>query len=91
VAAHSTTRALYGAYDGPLYQVRRASDNATQDIGVLSTGGNADAAAQDAFGADKQWGYGAGAGPWIMADLEWGLFSGVTTGPSAAPTPSRAA
>src|ERR1051326_5900386 len=29
VAAHSTTRALYGAYTGSLYQVRRSSDNAT--------------------------------------------------------------
>ncbi|MEU4114143.1 arabinofuranosidase catalytic domain-containing protein [Kitasatospora sp. NPDC028055] len=49
VAAHSTTRALYGGYAGPLYQVRRASDQALRDIGVLSTGGYADAAAQDAF------------------------------------------
>ncbi|MEV0753785.1 arabinofuranosidase catalytic domain-containing protein [Streptosporangium sp. NPDC050280] len=200
VAAHSTTRALYGEYNGPLYQVRRASDNATRDIGVLSAGGYANAAAQDSFcsgttclitiiydqsgrnnrltqappgfwpgpgpggwdnlanataapitingnkaygvrvepgtgyrnnntngvatgdqpegiyavvdgthynqwccfdygnaqtdgqadargimetvyfGANKQWGYGAGAGPWIMADMEWGLFSGVNAG-----------
>ncbi|MEU6721290.1 arabinofuranosidase catalytic domain-containing protein [Nonomuraea sp. NPDC046802] len=29
VAAHSTTRALYASYNGPLYRVRRASDNAT--------------------------------------------------------------
>ena len=49
VAAHSTTRALYGAYDGALYQVRRASDGTTKDIGVLSPGGYADANAQDAF------------------------------------------
>ncbi|WP_206793704.1 alpha-L-arabinofuranosidase B [Amycolatopsis sp. MtRt-6] len=49
VAAHSTTRALYGAYTGPLYQVRRASDNATRDIAPLAAGGVADAAAQDAF------------------------------------------
>ncbi|MFJ4503255.1 alpha-L-arabinofuranosidase B [Streptomyces sp. NPDC088864] len=49
VAAHSTTRALYGAYGGALYQVRRASDGATKDIGVLSAGGYANAAAQDAF------------------------------------------
>ncbi|ADJ45317.1 alpha-N-arabinofuranosidase [Amycolatopsis mediterranei S699] len=49
VAAHSTTRALYAAYNGPLYQVKRASDNATKDIGVLSAGGYADAAAQDSF------------------------------------------
>jgi hypothetical protein len=49
VAAHSTTRALYSAYNGPLYQVRRSSDNTTRDIGLLSAGGYADAAAQDSF------------------------------------------
>ncbi|HTI21841.1 MAG TPA: arabinofuranosidase catalytic domain-containing protein [Kutzneria sp.] len=49
VAAHSTTRALYGAYSGRLYQVRRASDNTTRDIGALGAGGYADAAAQDSF------------------------------------------
>ncbi|MFI0723565.1 arabinofuranosidase catalytic domain-containing protein [Streptomyces sp. NPDC021224] len=49
VAAHSTTRALYSAYNGPLYQVRRSSDSATKDIGLLSAGGYADAAAQDSF------------------------------------------
>jgi len=200
VAAHSTTRALYGAYNGSLYQVRRSSDNTTKDIGVLSAGGYANAATQDSFcantscvitviydqsgrnnrltqapagywpgpaaggadnladakaapitiggqkaygvyiapgtgyrnnntngiatgdqpegiyavvdgqhynqwccfdygnaqtdgqadspaimetvyfGADKQWGWGAGSGPWIMGDLEWGLFSGASAG-----------
>jgi hypothetical protein len=49
VAAHSTTRALYGAYDGPLYQVRRASDNTTTNISPLSAGGVANAAAQNSF------------------------------------------
>jgi len=49
VAAHSTTRALYAAYNGPLYQVKRASDNTTTDIGLLSAGGYANAAAQDSF------------------------------------------
>ncbi|MFB9235662.1 lectin [Plantactinospora siamensis] len=49
VAAHSTTRALFGAYNGPLYQVRRSSDNTTRDIGVLSAGGVANAATQDSF------------------------------------------
>lgn len=205
VAAHSTTRALYGNYNGPLYQVRR-SDNTTRDIGVLSAGGVADAAAQDSFcgtatclitviydqsgrgnhltqappgafpgpepggwdkladakaapvtvggqkaygvyispgtgyrnnktngiatgdqpegiyavvdgqhynagccfdygnaqtdnkaderaimetvyfGANKQWGYGDGPGPWIMGDLEWGLFSGVNPKHNSNPT-----
>ncbi|HJP79020.1 MAG TPA: arabinofuranosidase catalytic domain-containing protein [Pseudonocardiaceae bacterium] len=49
VAAHSTTRALYAAYSGNLYQVRRASDNTTKNIGVLSRGGYVNAAAQDTF------------------------------------------
>lgn len=48
-AAHALTRALFTAYDGPLYQVRRLSDNATLDIGPVSPGGVADAAAQNAF------------------------------------------
>ncbi|HYS34708.1 MAG TPA: arabinofuranosidase catalytic domain-containing protein, partial [Pseudonocardiaceae bacterium] len=49
VAAHSTTRALFGAYSGRLYQVKRASDGGTTDIGTLSAGGFANAAAQDSF------------------------------------------
>ncbi len=49
VAAHSTVRALYGSYNGSLYQVRRASDNTTRNVGLLTAGGVADAAAQDSF------------------------------------------
>ncbi len=50
VAAHSTTRALYASYNGPLYQVKRQSDGAVKDIGVVADPlGYADAAAQDAF------------------------------------------
>jgi hypothetical protein len=206
VAAHSTTRALYAAYNGSLYQVKRSSDSTTANIGVLDAGGYANAAAQDSFctgttclisiiydqsgrgnhltqappgtwagpapggwdnladakaapitiggqkaygvyiapgtgyrnnatngvatgdqpegiyavvdgvhynnwccfdygnaqtnnradapaimetvyfGADRQWGYGDGSGPWIMGDLEWGLFSGVNAGYNANPT-----
>jgi hypothetical protein len=57
VAAHSSTRALYAAYNGPLYQVMRQSDGKTLDIGVVKPsatdgGGYADAAAQDAFCAN---------------------------------------
>jgi len=49
VSAHSMVRALYGDYNGPLYQVRREPDNATHDISVLSAGGFANASAQDFF------------------------------------------
>ena len=46
VAAHSTVRALFAAFDGPLYQIKRSSDNTTLDINVVSKGGYADADAQ---------------------------------------------
>src|SRR5580704_7456962 len=49
VAAHSTVRALYASYNGPLYQVKRASDGTTTNIDTLSAGGYANAAAQDSF------------------------------------------
>ncbi|HYQ58837.1 MAG TPA: arabinofuranosidase catalytic domain-containing protein [Draconibacterium sp.] len=57
VAAHSSTRALYASYNGPLYQVTRISDGKTLDIGVVQPsegdpGGYADAAAQDEFCAN---------------------------------------
>ena len=57
VAAHSTTRALYNSYNGPLYQVMRQSDGKTLDIGVVQPsagdpGGYADATAQDRFCKD---------------------------------------
>jgi hypothetical protein len=49
VAAHSTVRALYAAYSGNLYQVKRASDGTTLNIGTLTAGGYANAAAQTSF------------------------------------------
>ena len=57
VAAHSTTRAMYASYNGPLYQVLRQSDGKTLDVGVVQPSGNdgggyADAAKQDAFCAN---------------------------------------
>jgi len=57
VAAHSTTRALYASYKGPLYQVLRQSDGKLLNIGVVAptasdAGGYANAAAQDAFCAN---------------------------------------
>jgi hypothetical protein len=49
VAAHSTTRALYDAFSGALYQVVRGSDNTTTNISPLTAGGVANAGAQDTF------------------------------------------
>jgi len=47
--AHSTTRALFASYNGPLYQVRRSSDNGNLTISVGAAGGVANAAPQASF------------------------------------------
>jgi len=49
VSAHSTVRALYGAFSGNLYQVRRASDKTTKDIPVSGPGGFINISVQDSF------------------------------------------
>lgn len=49
VAAHSTTRALFDGFSGPLYQVSRASDGTTMDIAPVSAGSFANSGAQDTF------------------------------------------
>ncbi len=48
VAAHSTVRALYATYAGPLYQVKKM-DGTTKDIMPLTAGGLANSADQDTF------------------------------------------
>jgi hypothetical protein len=42
-------RALYAAYSGNLYQVRRASDKTTKDIPVLGPGGFVDSSVHESF------------------------------------------
>ena len=49
ISAHSTTRALYGSYSGPLYQLTRGSDGTTTTISPLSAGGVANSGAHDSF------------------------------------------
>ena len=49
VTAHSTTRALFTAYNGPLYQVQRSSDSSFLNISVRAAGGTANAAPQVSF------------------------------------------
>ncbi len=49
VGAFSLVRALYSAYSGPLYVVRRASDNTTRAVPLKSAGGFPDTTVQDAF------------------------------------------
>ena len=50
VAAHSTVRALYQSYNGPLYQIRLKSDTTKKtNIYPVSAGGYANTAAVDSF------------------------------------------
>ena len=49
VAAHSTVRALYASYDGPLYEVTRSSDGKSANVGVLNAGGFANITTHDTF------------------------------------------
>lgn len=49
VAAHSTVRALYATYSGPLYQVKKGADGTTMDVTPLAAGGLADSSIQDTF------------------------------------------
>jgi hypothetical protein len=48
-AAYSTTRAMFASYGGPLYQIQRASDNSTLNIGLASAGGVVNSAPQVSF------------------------------------------
>jgi non-reducing end alpha-L-arabinofuranosidase len=52
VAAYSMVRAMYGSYDGPLYQIERASDDTTATIGLLTAGGYVNSAPQVSFCAN---------------------------------------
>lgn len=49
VAAHSTTRALYAKYDGPLYNVTRSSDGKSANVSVLEAGGFANITTHNLF------------------------------------------
>jgi hypothetical protein len=48
-AAYSTTRALFASYNGPLYQIQRASDRSTLNVGLESAGGVVNSAPQVSF------------------------------------------
>ena len=54
VAAHSTVRALYSAYAGGLYVLRKNATQEQMTIGVLEPGGFADQAKHDAFCGPKK-------------------------------------
>jgi hypothetical protein len=78
IATGDAAEGIYAVVDGTHY-----SNWCCFDYGNAQTTNTADAPAimeTVYFGADKQWGWGDGNGPWVMGDLEWGLFSGAKAG-----------
>jgi len=69
VGAFSPVRALFDAYAGPLYVVRRASDNTTRAVSTLAAGGFVDSRAQDVFCA------GTSCAIWRLVDQSRSFFA----------------
>ena len=75
IATGDNPEGEYAIFDGTHY-----TGGCCFDYGNAETNNNDDGnGTMEAiyFGNIKVWGYGTGNGPWIMADLENGLFSGV--------------
>jgi hypothetical protein len=74
IATGDNPEGLYAVFDGTHY-----NDACCFDYGNAETS-NSDTGAGDMeaiyFGNEAFWGSGSGSGPWIMADMENGLFSG---------------
>jgi hypothetical protein len=72
---------MYAIFDGTHYNAGCCFDYGNAERNSRDNGNGTMEAIY--FGNIKVWGYGAGNGPWIMADLENGLFSGVNAGYNA--------
>lgn len=73
---------MYAIFDGTHYNDQCCFDYGNAETSATDTG----SAHMEAiyFGTCTIWGFGTGAGPWVMADLENNLFSGYNTGENAA-------
>ena len=74
IATGNSSEGEYAIFDGTHF-----NNGCCFDYGNAETNNDDDGAGtMEAiyFGTEKTWGFGAGNGPWIMADMENGLFSG---------------
>jgi non-reducing end alpha-L-arabinofuranosidase len=71
IATGDQPEGMYAIFDGPRYNGCCCFDYGNGTMEAIC------------FGNIKVWGYGTGNGPWVMADLENGLFSGVDPGCNA--------
>jgi hypothetical protein len=69
---------MYAVLDGTHYNGQCCFDYGNAETSNTDTGAGHMEAIY--FGTNTAWGYGSGNGPWVMADLENNLFSGVNTG-----------
>ena len=72
---------MYAIFDGTHYNGGCCFDYGNAETNSRDNGNGTMEAIY--FGNIKVWGYGTGNGPWVMADLENGLFSGVNAGYNA--------
>ncbi|WP_377272945.1 alpha-L-arabinofuranosidase B [Peterkaempfera sp. SMS 1(5)a] len=81
IATGDQSEGMYAIFDGTHYNGGCCFDYGNAETSNNDTGNGHMEAIY--FGNIKVWGYGAGNGPWVMADLENGLFSGVNAGYNA--------
>jgi non-reducing end alpha-L-arabinofuranosidase len=75
IATGDAAEGLYAIFDGTHYNHGCCFDYGNAETSDNDTGNGHMEAIY--FGSNKAWGNGTGDGPWAMADLENGLFSGV--------------
>jgi hypothetical protein len=81
-ATGDAAEGLYAVLDGTHYNDACCFDYGNAEVNAHDTGNGHMEAIY--FGTSASWGTGTGSGPWVMADLENGLFSGVSSGENAA-------
>jgi hypothetical protein len=78
IATGDGSEGEYAIFDGTHYNGGCCFDYGNAETSNNDTGNGHMEAIY--FGNIRVWGYGSGNGPWVMADLENGLFSGVNAG-----------
>ena len=81
IATGDNPEGEYAIFDGTHYNSGCCFDYGNAETSNDDTGNGHMEAIY--FGNIKVWGYGTGNGPWIMADMENGLYSGVNAGYNA--------
>ena len=81
IATGDQPEGIYAVLDGTNYNDGCCFDYGNAETNSLNNGNGTMEAVY--FGNNRGWGSGAGNGPWVMADLENGLFSGINAGYNA--------